>query len=588
MNQEIWKRFIKGDDEALRSMSKKIALSWQACYANNINPYATKPQKILTVSELKKRQKQNQRLIQLVEKEVQGVKDILNIKKPLFVLTDAKGSIIWRDGNYQSKDYANAIYFKEGSSWQELDVGTNAIGMALKSKKEEVIGLNEHYSAASRNWGCASAPIFDDENQLVGILDVSTYQNDSAKEALFFLTAITQKISNQLIRAALEKKQLLLSYRIKMTQEDILCDLHYKVVYVPEKYQENFLVNQDIREQLGKEMIYQQEEIQINGSVIGYRVTLYYCPTEETTFYYAGVKSQNKQYNQFLAGTLKIAKSELPIHIYGESGSGKEIVAKTIHYNSKEKNGPLVAINCGAVNENLLESELFGYAAGAFTGASGQGYQGKIEQADNGTLFLDEIDSMSEKMQAALLRVLEEKKVTPLSGKPKEVSFRLITASNQDLRQKVKEGKFREDLFYRIYVGKLDIPPLRQRLEDLIPLTQAFCHKKNWKISWQDKIIQEAQNYSWPGNIREYQNFLARLYVFYESEIPSQEQLRELIQTGSLLKEQGEPSSERKKIYQALEKERYHISNAAKSLGVSRATFYRRMKEYGIDPQKKA
>ncbi|GMA44719.1 hypothetical protein GCM10025853_21760 [Tetragenococcus halophilus subsp. halophilus DSM 20339] len=234
------------------------------------------------------------------------------------------------------------------------------------------------------------------------------------------------------------------------------------------------------------------------------------------------------------------------------------------------------------MNENLLESQLFGYAPGAFTGADSKGHTGKIEQADGGSLFLDEIDNMSKKMQTALLRVLEDQQVTRINGLPKKVDFRLITASNQDLKQAVVEQRFREDLFYRIFVGQLAIPPLRERLIDLRPLIQEFCTQKNWRINWQEEIFQAAKNYSWYGNVREFNNFLERLYVFYSSEQPSKQDICELIESGSLQVTDAKANNEKQEIENALEKEKFHISNTAKRLGFSRATLYRKMKAHNM------
>lgn len=592
MDTEIWKRFIKGDENALYDVPNRIAISWKTCYFNQIDPYLNKPKKIFTTSELKNRKQKKQELIRLVQTEITQIKGILQIKKPLFIMTDENGAIIWRDGNHQAKDFANDIFFREGSRWTEMDVGTNAIGLALKTKKEEVVSSEEHYSVASRNWSCAAAPIVDMENNVLGVLDVSTYQNNSAKESIFLLSAITQKISNYIFKYELEQKQALLTYaarRIEKSKE-ILCDTTYKVINMPEDYEDIFKWNENIYQYLKKDMLFDKKEIFFEGKLIGYRFIIHYIPESQASFYHAGVETKNENYSAFLTQAITLAKSHLPIHIFGESGSGKEMVARTIHFNSKEKSGPLVAINCGALNEALLESELFGYEAGAFTGANIHGYKGKIEQASGGSLFLDEIDSMSSKMQAALLRVLEDKQVTPISGQPKKVSFRLITASNQDIRKKVIEKSFREDLFYRIYVGKLVVPPLRERIEDLWPLIEDFCKKKNWSISWKNSIFQAAKEFPWPGNIREFQNFLERLYVFYPYTSPSKQQIEELITSTEveggnlkLAEREGMKMNIREELKQALEKEHYHMTNTAKRLGISRATLYRRMREYGLD-----
>lgn len=582
VKQEDWKKFINGDKKILNRLPRKIADSWQICYANQINPYLYKPSKMMTSQELKNQQEKHQELIRIVKNEVANLQSHLKVTLPLFVLTDEAGNILWRDGNYRSKDYANDIFFREGSGWSELDIGTNAIGLVLKTKSQEWLTLGEHYSVSSRSWSCAAAPIFDEENQLVAVLDISTYQNNSSKDAQLLLEAVTQKITNAMIYNYLERKKSLLSYVVKHSEDELLCDEHFRIVHVPSKCADRFSTNDDIRKYLNNRTNYKQEEIRVKGILVGFRFLFSRPFSEQDSFYYAGTKSQDENYKRFLKKTVLFAASDLPVHIYGETGSGKEIIAETIHYNNSKKRGPFIAINCGALSESLMESQLFGYASGAFTGADANGYVGKIEQANGGSLFLDEIDNMSQKMQTALLRVLEERQVTPINGLPKKVDFRLITASNQNLKQAVIEQRFREDLFYRIYVEQLTIPPLRERLMDLQPLIQDFCARKNWVISWQEDIFQLAKNYPWYGNIREFNNFLERLYIFYSSEQPSKQDIRGLIESGSLQIANTKTKTERQEIEEALVSEKFHMTNTAKRLGFSRATLYRKMKTYNM------
>ena len=587
MQVDTWRRFVNGDREILTTLPDKIASSWQKCYNEQVDPYLVKPRTVLTKNELKSCQRQHQILIHLVKNESKHFKDMMHIKQPIFILTDEKGTILWREGNYQAKSYANEIYFNVGSRWSELDVGTNAIGMAIENKQAEFMSLDNHYAIASRRWSCAAAPIFDSNQDLIGILDISTYNNNSVQEAMFFLTTMTQRISNAYIREELNQKMALLQYAGKNLANEILCDLHKRVVYVPDEYQEYFEMNQDICAQLSKDLLYEEKEILFKNELVGYRYKLYRKIESEQEFHYVGVPSQNQKYQQFLNKVYKMAQSTVPVHVYGESGSGKEVIAKTLHMNSPYRQGPLITVNCGSISDSLLESELFGYAPGAFTGANQEGHIGKILQANGGTLFLDEIDSMPWKMQTALLRVLEEKQVVPLNGQPQPVDFRLVSASNQDLRQRVLSKEFREDLFYRIYVGKLSIPPLRERLEDLSPLVDRFCEQRQWHLTWKEQLLQTAYMYHWPGNIREFNNFLERLYIFYAEEEPTKEQILELITLGQISDEkrdiEEEENKERQEIMAALKEQHYHVTNAAKSLGISRATLYRKIKEYNIE-----
>lgn len=221
-----------------------------------------------------------------------------------------------------------------------------------------------------------------------------------------------------------------------------------------------------------------------------------------------------------------------------------------------------------------------------------------MRQAEGGTLFLDEVDSMSLKMQAALLRAIEEKQVTPIgSNKSYMVDFRIVTATNQDLKTAVCEGRFREDLYYRLYVIPLQIPPLRQRTEDLLPLIESFCQKKKWQITWKRELFDITKHYPWHGNIREFNNFLERLYMFYPIEQPSSPVIKELIEMTAFSAPQApsnlrvkieqekniQPKNAAEKILETLEEYNYHKSHAAKALNMSRTTLYRKIKKYQLD-----
>ncbi|KRL99044.1 sigma-54-dependent Fis family transcriptional regulator [Liquorilactobacillus satsumensis] len=586
--QQLWKHFIAGEKVGLSKLPQKIAQSWELCYKEAVNPFSTRPQKILTIAALQTKQKQKKELIQTVEQQVKSFQDRFALQDYLFILTDATGDILWRSGCDDTRDRANEMYFREGTNWSERNVGTNAIGLALRTKSNEYVELNEHYAATSRQWSCAAAPINSADGQLLGVLDISTFRNDSVKDAQLLLNIVAQQVANVMTQKNLERKQDLFRYLLANPNHTLLvCDLDFKIISLPTKYADFLKQGEDFRKFLQPATIYKTSKICYEGHVVGYQVELFNETTPaQQTFYYPGVPSLDENYQDFLHKTLQVAHSNLPVHIYGESGSGKEIIAKTLHYNSQASAGPLVTVNCGAISENLLESELFGYAPGAFTGAAVKGSPGKILQANKGTLFLDEVDSMPFKMQTALLRVLEEQSVTPLNGKPQKVSFQLITASNRDLRKLVATGHFRADLFYRIYVCQLQIPPLRARKSDMKQLLKACCEEKNWQIDWGEKIYTVAVQYPWYGNIREFRNFLERVYLFYPTNEPTSEQLHELVQAGSVIKRQPAQNSASElaveQIRIRLQHNHYQISKTAADLGISRTTLYRKIKKYGL------
>ncbi len=230
------------------------------------------------------------------------------------------------------------------------------------------------------------------------------------------------------------------------------------------------------------------------------------------------IVAKSPAFLKLLSVAENVASLDSTVLLYGESGTGKEVLAHYIYEHSERCEKPLITVNCAAFPENLIEAELFGYEKGSFTGASKDGKIGLVEAADGGTLFLDEINSLPINVQGKLLRTLEEKSIQRIgSTKAKKVNFRLIAATNQSLRKLVEQGKFREDLYYRIQIIPLTIPPLRSRKEDIIPLCLYFLHyfgkKYNLQKEFSDSVLDTVQHYLWPGNVRELRNFVERMVV---------------------------------------------------------------------------
>ena len=285
----------------------------------------------------------------------------------------------------------------------------------------------------------------------------------------------------------------------------------------------------------------------------------------------------------------RAAQSDASVLLLGESGTGKEIVAQYIHQHSPYRKKQMVAINCTSLPESLLEAELFGYEKGAFTGAASGGKIGLIEAAANNTLLLDEVNSMPLSLQAKLLRVLETKAVIPVgSVKPRAVNFRLICASNVALAQCVKEGTFRMDLYYRLNVIPITIPPLRERREDITPLADYFldhfCQKYGLQKEFSSRVYQILNHYKWPGNIRELRNLVEHMVVMSESSVVKINQ----IPTGMLQLEPPSPESgpeclneEYLRIQMALRLHGGHREKTAQYLGISRRTLQYKLKKYG-------
>ncbi|HHY13636.1 MAG TPA: sigma 54-interacting transcriptional regulator [Thermoanaerobacterales bacterium] len=290
-----------------------------------------------------------------------------------------------------------------------------------------------------------------------------------------------------------------------------------------------------------------------------------------------------------------VAKTDAAILITGETGCGKEVVANEIYYNSNRKDLPFVKVNCAAIPESLLESELFGYEKGAFTGARNKKKLGLFEMANNGTILLDEIGAMPLSLQSKLLRVLQEKEIIRVGGtKSIKLDVRVISATNQDLQILIEEGKFREDLFYRLNVVPIKIPPLRERKDDIPLLTHMFLEKYNSKYDKAKRFDTMAmlalENYEWPGNVRELQNFVERLVVVDDEPIISYNKISALmgqnsvtpdIVNGNLTLNEAVSKFEREIIKDALDKHGTTYK-AAEALGVSQSTISRKAKALGI------
>ncbi|NGQ97442.1 sigma 54-interacting transcriptional regulator [Brevibacillus sp. SYP-B805] len=314
---------------------------------------------------------------------------------------------------------------------------------------------------------------------------------------------------------------------------------------------------------------------------------------------FASIKGTSPAIRQIKELIRKLGTTSAPVLFLGESGVGKELFAKATHDIREKAGAPFIAINCGAIPPTLFESELFGYEKGAFSGADQKGKKGMIELARGGTLFLDEIGEMPLDMQVKLLRVLQEKKYYAVGGTRQiEADFRVIAATNKDLEALVKEGRFREDLFYRLNVVTIKIPPLRERIEDIIELTHYFLYEFSLLYGRaiqgvSQTVMQDLLHYSWPGNIRELRNTIERLVVFATDGIIKEEDLPFSVQArqknvppafagGRMALQEELDQHERQVILLALEQENGNKQAAAKRLGISRATLYNKMHKLKI------
>jgi DNA-binding NtrC family response regulator len=305
---------------------------------------------------------------------------------------------------------------------------------------------------------------------------------------------------------------------------------------------------------------------------------------------------------KLLAQIERVAASETRVCILGETGTGKELVARAIHEKSPRRENAFVTLNCAAVPAELIESELFGHEKGSFTGAAGR-HVGKFEQAEGGTLFLDEIGDMPVSMQAKLLRVLEEGEVERVGGeKPIKVNVRVIVATHRNLEEQVKKNEFRRDLFHRIYVFPLLLPPLRERPEDFPDLVTHFARQVAAQNGWKEKLfspeaIAALRQYSWPGNVRELRNIVERLVLLAAEDTITADDVRLVLPGGEVAGSVGNADSgqgtllqrteafEREVLLAEIRRHNFHMTNVARALGLERSHLYKKCQQLGIDLQ---
>jgi two-component system response regulator GlrR len=314
----------------------------------------------------------------------------------------------------------------------------------------------------------------------------------------------------------------------------------------------------------------------------------------EEKYDFGNIIAKSEKMQKVLDVVTRIAGTDSTVYIHGESGTGKELVAKAIHVGSERKDRPFVAVNCAALPDTLLESELFGYEKGAFTGAV-HSKEGLFTQAHEGTIFLDEIGDMPLALQGKILRVLQERQFYPLgSKKPLEVDVRVIAATNKDLQREVKEGNFREDLYYRIHVIPIKLPPLRERREDIATLVDHFLAEFNQKMRIMVKgltpqAMQKLLLHDWPGNVRELKNTIEFAMAMTRDNVIAEDLI---LQTKGVVSEQvkslkeARDSFEKNYLINILEATQGNVSKAAEMAGKYRADLYNLLKKHSLSPEK--
>ncbi|OSX98515.1 sigma-54-dependent Fis family transcriptional regulator [Bacillus cereus] len=606
-----WKKFV--DEGVLDSnrINERISESWYRCKQANVNPHMNKGQKILSSDIFQDQKKKSEIFLDIAIPQIQNMRKTIDELQMMALLIDPDGYVLSLSGNQQTLKRAKHINFIEGVKWTEAAVGTNAIGTALEIEEAIMISGTEHYSVASHSWSCAASPIHNDDGKLIGVLDFSCPIEFSHPYMLGMVTSIAHAIERE-CSIRVHQNELHLIHRfldvIDSDEQVVICNHRDVIVSASKRVRERVcnwsrmkledLIHNGLKSKL-------EVPVYSNDRMIG--KCIYLKENKQANLFsnfpfingitFPGVIGTSSVFQHTLEEIKLVSPTDASVYVCGETGVGKEYVARAIHENSPRKNGPFIAVNCGSLPKELMESELFGYAEGAFTGARRQGYKGKFEQADGGTIFLDEIGEVPPEMQVALLRVLQERTVTPIgSSKEVPVNIRIITATHKDLLRLVEEGKFRQDLYYRLHVYPLYVPSLIERKEDIPYFIQHFCERKDWNVVFPKSICNQFSQHTWPGNIRELLNVLERIYILSQGREICEKQISFLLQTMMGNQHQLELQAENKtehtlnfrekiqcdSMIEALEKTNGNVSLAAKLLDVPRSTFYKRMQKFRL------
>lgn len=614
-----------------------------------IEPERRYPKHMLEGSDLDAHLENKKELIDIARPVINQLLETIEKTEFIVVLTDEAGCILIIEGDEKTLMAAQELNMREGAYMSEQSIGTNSMGTALTEDAAVQVTAKEHFISAYHQWTCSAAPIHH-QGEIIGTLNLTGKAEKVHPHTLGLVVAGVDAIENKLINNIIQQElhasnQYAWAMMNNLAYGVFAIDLNEEIQWVNDSacriinIRRKQLLGTPIQELLPDwrrirrvvihELNFQDQESKFdleaiqerflfnahlikdkNNEILGYLLSFrplsrmlnlvkkYSGLHANHTFKdIVAVSSQSLKLIQYARN---IANSPSTVLITGASGTGKEIFAQALHNESERRDAAFVAVNCGAIPHNLIESELFGYEEGAFTGARKGGRPGKFELADKGTLFLDEIGEMPIDMQVKLLRVLQEDAITRVGGqKSIRVDVRIIAATNKNLEKEIEENKFRLDLYYRLNVLPMHITSLRDRPDDILPLVRHFMALKASKLEkpvpeLSQDMMDQILNYEWPGNIRELENYAEKLVnlngdpSLIEPAInepsktdPTQElKVQSTTHTIRSLEE-----TEKESIRHAMQVLNGNISQVAKRLQIGRNTLYGKLKKYNLNPR---
>jgi transcriptional regulator of acetoin/glycerol metabolism len=624
--KSLWERFNAGliDTEERRPPYHQLLLTeWQRCMALGVDVAMTMGRR-LSDSEVRQRMQAEQLLLETSVPIVQDVGRFLNDVPGIMILTERTGCVLHICGDPHVRDLAaNRSGIVVGSQWNEATAGTNGMGTALAKRQPVHVFATEHFCEGWHSWSCAAAPIFDaDGRTVLGLIDFTTVESDFRDQALALTVSVANSIQARMsLHRELERSRLVSAFgeATRHYPFDDMLALDHAGRLVTHTPSERCRRIAELWASGGYEETPVRETIEVNvpdsGARIGAIVLLSKPAGYERVFRPAGLQpslrdvvepvkrfghflTRDPETRRMLDELERVASANVSVLIIGETGTGKELLARHLHACSPRRNEPYLAVNCGAISEELMESTFFGYVRGAFSGADPRGRAGYFESAKGGTLFLDEVGELPLAMQAALLRVLEDGSFQRVgSCETQHARCRIVAATHRNLEQLVAQGQFRQDLYFRLKIVQKTVKPLRDRPRDIPLLVEQFVDAMRQKHGLPAvEITSEAravlERYPWPGNAREVRNVIEAALLCSEGPVEVDCLPPEVLRPPGAAATQAQESLssedlsavrdyERQLIVGMLRKYR-KVNHVAKALGIARSTLYRKFAELNI------